>query len=179
VALDTDVGTRRGGLERHTHDCPRGVSIACLTRADGARCTIARAKPGSRNGPTSVFASLLDADPELPPSTVERVSGVLGLCRRWRLPTARVGQAVAEISEDLDGSITGAEIEPDGTRVAVTDDDDRAPDLAVDRRPLTGDAASGRGMAIVGVVADEVGVSQHAGDKAVWARIAWRKQRPR
>jgi anti-sigma regulatory factor (Ser/Thr protein kinase) len=357
VAHEHDARPRTGGFERHDHDAPDGASIACLTRPDGARCSVARARPGSRKGPTSVFASLLDADPELPPSTVERVSGVLGLCRRWRLPPARVGQAVAEIGEDLDGPITGAQIEistdtgwlavapldgaaviastpegqgvptapsegklagervvmagrsraavlvvaldahlddhadrvvrevaagltadavadapslvdglhdeldrrgvlssvrgalaavlderpeersrarmlpaqpvsatigrrfavaalptdagagvaddiallasellsnairhayddvelivtdePDGTRIAVTDDDDRVPDLRVDRGPLTGDGASGRGMAIVEVVADDVGVDPRPSGKAVWAHISWRSR---
>ena len=98
-------------LELHEHEPYDGVTIACLSRDHGARCTVQRGKPRSAPGPTSVFATILDADPDLPPGTLDRASGVLGLCRRRSVPPALVGQAIAEIAQDLDGPITGAHIE--------------------------------------------------------------------
>ncbi len=98
-------------LELHEHEAYDGVTIACLSQAHGARCTVERGRPGARSGGSSVFATLLDADPELPLATVERANGVLALCRRRRVPPALVGQSVAEIAEDLDGPITGGHIE--------------------------------------------------------------------
>lgn len=98
-------------LTLHEHEPYDGVTIACLSRDGGAQCTVQRSKPRSSPGSTSVFATLLDADPALPPGTLERASGVLGLCRRRRVPPALVGQAIADIAQDLDGPITGAHIE--------------------------------------------------------------------
>lgn len=113
AALARQRPVRPDQLRVHEHDGPDGVSIACLARSGGARCTVHRPKEGSRPGSTSVFATMLDAHPELPTSTVERASGVLALCRRRGTPPALVGQAIAEISDDLDGPITGAHIEVD------------------------------------------------------------------
>lgn len=98
-------------LHLHEHAPYDDVTLACLSRTNGARCTVQRGNPRRHPGPRSVFATLLDADPELPPATLERASGVLTLCRRRRVPPALVGQAIAEITEDLDGPITGAHIE--------------------------------------------------------------------
>ena len=98
-------------LRLHEHEPYDGVSIACLSRDHGSRCTVQRGNPRSHPEPPSVFATILDADPDLPAGTLERASGVLALCRRRRVPPALVGQAIAEIAEDLDGPITGAHIE--------------------------------------------------------------------
>jgi anti-sigma regulatory factor (Ser/Thr protein kinase) len=91
-------------------DLARGT-VSVLSLEGAARFAMHKARAGSRLGPSAVFATLLDADPELPTRTLDAVSGVLGLCRRREVPPALVGQAIAEMSEDLDGPITGGHIE--------------------------------------------------------------------
>jgi anti-sigma regulatory factor (Ser/Thr protein kinase) len=97
-------------LRPHAHDGADGLAIACLARADGARCAV-KGTTGERSGHDVVFATLLDADPRLPARTLDAVSGVLTLLRRRQGPPALVAQAIAEITEDLDGPVTGAHVE--------------------------------------------------------------------
>ena len=108
-------------LRAHEHQTADGARIACLSRADGARCAVTDASGDGRPGPDVVFASLLDADPRLPSRTLDAVSGVLGLLRRRQAPPALVAEAIAEMSDDLDGPVTGAHVElaPDSGWLAV------------------------------------------------------------
>jgi anti-sigma regulatory factor (Ser/Thr protein kinase) len=107
-------------LRPHAHDGADGLAIACLARADGARCAV-KGTSGDRSGQDVVFATLLDADPRLPSRTLDAVGGVLSLLRRRQGPPALVAQAIAEVTEDLDGPVTGAHVEiaPESGWIAV------------------------------------------------------------
>ncbi|RZS79961.1 GAF domain-containing protein [Motilibacter rhizosphaerae] len=83
-----------------------------------------------------------------------------------------VSNAVRHADHEVEVSVVAEE---SGTLIAVTDDDDRTPDVLA---PTTG-LEHGRGMTLVTALADEVGIElRRRGGKSVWARVRWRGERP-
>jgi anti-sigma regulatory factor (Ser/Thr protein kinase) len=102
----------------------------------------------------------------LPPDTADGTSHDVEL-----VTDELVANAVRHADNHIVLTVTD---EHDGTRISVSDDGDRIPDL----RPLGEEAESGRGMAVIEALADDVGTSERpGGGKWVWARLPWRGSR--
>ena len=162
-------GGMNGGVSFIPHPC-------CLRRAE-ALPVLNRGDEGFNHlGLHEVAAELV----ELPEPEVVAGEGRVGLPAEADGETVDTTELV--VDELLSNAVRHADEqvevtvidEPTGTRVAVTDDDDRPPELAV----MDGTSEYGRGTGIVASLADEVGVTPRpSGGKSVWARLRWRKAR--